>query len=140
VSVIYVLLSRSLSKTESTMAMLFYVAVVGTLLSTLWMLLTWQTFVFTWFDIGLLIYMGAASLAGHFLFTSAYRYAPASMLAPFNYFHIALAVIMGWLLFGHVPDGITFIGMAMIAAAGIAVALHAHITRQRIEKLESVGD
>lgn len=127
VSVIYVLLTRSLNKTESTMALLFHVAVVGTVMFSIVALLNWQTYSFTWFDISLMIYMGAAALAGHFLFTSAYRYAPASMLAPFNYFHIALAVIMGWLLFDHVPDGITLLGMAMIAIAGVAVAVHAHL-------------
>ncbi|NJM30924.1 MAG: DMT family transporter [Rhizobiales bacterium] len=80
-------------------------------------------------DLALLGFLGAASLLGHFLLTSAYRFAPASMLAPFNYFHIAFAVLLGWLVYHHVPDGFALIGMAMIAVSGAAIALHTHLTK-----------
>ncbi len=129
VSVIYVLLSRKLATTESTMAMLFHVAVAGTILFGLMLAFNWQAFSFTALDIVLLVFMGAASLAGHLLFTAAYRFAPASMLAPFSYFHIALAVLMGWLVYHHVPDAWAFAGMAMIAGSGAAIAIHSHLTK-----------
>ncbi len=129
VSVVYVLLSRTLASTETTMAMLFHVAVAGALLFGVMLLFNWQSFSFTLFDLGLLLFIGVASLAGHFLLTSAYRLAPASMLAPFNYFHIAFAVIAGWLVYAHVPDGWALIGMAMIAASGAAIALHSHFAK-----------
>jgi drug/metabolite transporter (DMT)-like permease len=129
VSIIYILLSRFLAATESTMAMLFHVAIVGAVLFALLLPFVWQAFEFTPLDLLLLFHMGAASLAGHFLLTSAYRFAPASMLAPFNYFHIALAVIFGWLVYSHVPDRWAMLGMAMIAISGAAIALHTHLTR-----------
>lgn len=131
VSVVYVLLSRLLSTTESTMSMLFYVALAGTFVFGTLLLFHWQRYVYSWFDIALLVFMGAAALSAHFLFTAAYRYAPASMLAPFNYFHIALAVIMSWLVYNHVPDGFALLGMAMIAAAGAAIAVHSHVTKAK---------
>ncbi len=131
VSVVYVLLSRLLSTTESTMSMLFYVALAGTFVFGTLLLFHWQSYVYSWFDIALLVFMGAAALSAHFLFTAAYRYAPASMLAPFNYFHIALAVIMSWLVYNHVPDGFALLGMAMIAAAGAAIAVHSHVTKAK---------
>jgi drug/metabolite transporter (DMT)-like permease len=129
VSVVYVLLSRSLANTESTMAMLFHVAVAGVIVFGVMLALHWQSFTYTWIDIALLVFMGAASLTGHFLFTSAYRFAPASMLAPFSYFHIAYAVILGWLVYNHVPDHYALVGMTMIAISGAAIAVYSHVTK-----------
>ena len=131
VSVIYILLSRSLAATESTMAMLFHAAVAGTVLFGVMLAFHWQAFSFTSLDIALLVFMGVASLTGHFLLTSAYRFAPASLLAPFNYFHIAFAVIAGWLVFNHVPDRWALLGMAVIAVSGTAIALHTHLANSR---------
>jgi drug/metabolite transporter (DMT)-like permease len=79
--------------------------------------------------VALLLFIGAASLGGHFLLTAAYRFAPASILAPFNYFHIAFAVLFGWIIYGHIPDALSFTGMAMIAVSGAAIALHTHFAR-----------
>ena len=104
VSVAYILLSRVLATTESTMAMLFHVAIAGVILFGIMLLFDWQNFTYTWVDAGLLLYMGACSLLAHFLLTTAYRFAPASLLAPFNYFHIAFAVLAGWLVYNHIPD------------------------------------
>ena len=70
--------------------------------------------------------------AGHFLFTAAYREAPASLLAPVNYLHLVWAGILGWLVFGHMPDGMTLFGMALVAGAGVAVALRAQFARTAI--------
>jgi drug/metabolite transporter (DMT)-like permease len=129
VSVVYVLLSRLLSTTESTMALLFYVAVAGVLVFGTLLLFNWQNYQYEWLDIALLLFMGAAALTAHFLFTAAYRFAPASLLAPFNYFHIALAVIISWLVYNHLPDLPALIGIAMIATSGATIAFYTHMTK-----------
>jgi drug/metabolite transporter (DMT)-like permease len=126
VSVIYILLSRILAATENTMSLLFHAAIWGTLVFMVLAAFNWQSYTFTLTDLGLMFFMGSASLMAHFMLTSAYRFAPASLLAPFNYFHIALAVIMGWLVYNHVPDAWALLGMAMIAVSGAAVAMHTH--------------
>ncbi len=132
ISVVYVLLSRVLATTESTTAMLFHVALAGAVLFSTLLFFNWQAYSFTGLDIGLLGFMGVASLAGHYLFTKAYRYAPASMLAPFNYFHIAFAVIAGWLVYNHVPDRWALMGMVMIAISGATIALHTHFSKAKV--------
>jgi drug/metabolite transporter (DMT)-like permease len=129
VSVAYILLSRVLARTESTMSLLFHVALWGSLIFTIFVPFTWQPYTFSVTDIALLFFLGSASLLAHYLLTTAYRFAPASLLAPFNYFHIALAVIMGWLVYNHVPDGWALLGMAMIAVSGAAIAVHTHISQ-----------
>jgi drug/metabolite transporter (DMT)-like permease len=111
------------------MAMLFYVALSGSLLFGVMLLFDWQNFSYTTLDLALLFYMGAASLLAHFLLTSAYRFAPASLLAPFNYFHIAFAVLAGWIVYNHIPDAWALLGMAMIAISGAAIALYTHLKK-----------
>jgi drug/metabolite transporter (DMT)-like permease len=135
VSIVYILLSRKLAASESTMAMLFYAAIAGTLLFGVMLAFKWQVFSYNWIDIALLFFMGAASLTGHFLFTAAYRFAPAFMLAPFSYFHIALAVLFGWLFYSHVPDGWSFVGMAMIAGSGAAIAIRSHLSKAEPQEI-----
>jgi drug/metabolite transporter (DMT)-like permease len=131
ISVVYVFLSRKLATTESTMAMLFYVAVAGIVLFGIMLVFDWNTYSFTALDTVLLAFIGGASLAAHFLFTAAYRLAPASILSPFSYFHIALAVLLSWQVYSHVPDVWAIIGMTMIAVSGAAIAVHSHVTKAR---------
>jgi drug/metabolite transporter (DMT)-like permease len=128
ISVSYILLSRTLSTTESTMAQMFYLGIAGTILFAIIQFFNWQNFSPTPIEMAGLFFMGAASLVAHVLLTSAYRYAPASMLAPFNYFHIAFAVLLSWLVYDHLPDAYAFLGMAMIAVSGAALALYTHFT------------
>jgi drug/metabolite transporter (DMT)-like permease len=128
-SVVYVLLSRLLASTESTMAMLFHAAIAGLALFGAMLPWHWPGTTIASFDIVLLIFVGVASLTGHYLFTAAYREAPASLLAPVNYFHIAWAILLGWLVFHHVPDGLTFLGIGIIAASGASIAARSHLAK-----------
>jgi drug/metabolite transporter (DMT)-like permease len=128
-SVVYVMLSRHLASTETTTAMLFHTGLAGLILFSCMMPWYWTGPAFTGQDYVLLAFMGVASLAGHYLFTLAYREAPASLLAPVNYFHIGWAVLLSWLVFDHMPDSYAMIGIALIATAGVAVALRSHYTK-----------
>ncbi len=129
VSVLYILLSRVLARTETTMSMLFHVAAWGLLVFVGLIPFQWRSYDYAAKDVALLGFMGSASLLAHYLLTSAYRFAPASLLAPFNYFHIALAVLMSWLVYDHVPDHIALLGMAMIALSGATIAVHTHLNK-----------
>lgn len=120
--VAYNILSRVLARTETTTAMLFVTALAGTI--CFGAAVPWSLGGPTpgWFEIGLFFGLGVASWFGHFLFTAAYRYAPASLLAPVNYLQLVWAGLLGWLIFGHVPDTLTVAGMLVVAAAGIFTA------------------
>ncbi len=134
VSVAYNLLSRLLARTETTMALLFHTALAGAVVFCA--LLPWtlpaalRGPVPAGFDVALLTGIGALALLGHTLFTSAFRYAPAALLSPVNYVHLAWATLLGWLIFAHVPDGLALLGMALIAAAGVGVALRTRWERR----------
>ncbi|MDP3648082.1 MAG: DMT family transporter [Paracoccaceae bacterium] len=120
---VYHLLTRMLTRTETTMAMLFHTALVGTVVFASFLPWSLGGAMPALFDAGLMVVLGVLGTVGHLLFTAAYRQAPASLLAPVNYLHIVWAAILGWLVFAHVPDGLALIGMAMIMASGVAVAV-----------------
>jgi drug/metabolite transporter (DMT)-like permease len=83
-----------------------------------------------WVNITLFCILGIFAGFGHFLLTSAYRYAGASTLAPFSYTHLLGAAIIGFILFGDFPDFWTWIGAGIIVSAGLYVA-----HRERINAL-----
>ncbi|MBF6617630.1 MAG: DMT family transporter [Candidimonas sp.] len=73
-----------------------------------------------WF---VLISTGFWGAAGHLLQIQAYRFAPASMLAPFVYLQIISAAALGWLIWGQFPDALSWLGVAVICASGITIGM-----------------
>lgn len=119
----YHLLTRVLARTETVQAMLFHVAAVGCVVFCLLSVPDLPGLSLPARDLAMMAALGALATAGHFLFTAAYREAPASLLAPVNYLHLVWAAGLGWLVFGHVPDAVTLFGIALVAGAGMAVAV-----------------
>lgn len=68
------------------------------------------------------IVMAALATAGQFFTVLAYVRAPASIIAPFVYVMLIWSSALGYLFFGSVPDGWTWVGAAIIAASGIYTA------------------
>jgi drug/metabolite transporter (DMT)-like permease len=128
----YHLLTRFLARTETTIALLFHTALVGSVV--FWAMVIMAPVADRAMalpgvlDMGLMGLLGALAAGGHFLFTAAYRHAPASLLAPVNYLHLVWAAGLGWLFFGQIPAGWSLLGIAMVALAGVAVALRSQAT------------
>jgi len=76
-----------------------------------------------WSDALLVCAAGLLGTLGHFLFILAFQRAPASALTPFTYMHLVFAMLLGWILFGDLPDGASMVGMLIIAGSGLAMAL-----------------
>jgi drug/metabolite transporter (DMT)-like permease len=72
--------------------------------------------------LGLLL-MGVAASTGNLLFILAFERAPAATLTPYMYLQIGLGILAGWLVFSHVPDAQSVLGMALITACGVAGAV-----------------
>ncbi len=66
--------------------------------------------------------MGLIGGTGHFLLAKAFERGPASLLSPFNYLQLAGATVIGYGLYGDLPDNITWFGAAAIVAAGLFIA------------------
>ena len=126
----YHLLTRLLSRTETTVSMLFHSSWVGALIFCILAVPDLPGFAPSPIDIGLMLALGCLMTLGHYLFTAAYRQAPASLLAPVNYLHLVWSSGLGWLVFGHAPEGLSLLGIVLVALAGAGIAVHAHL-RQR---------
>ncbi|MBB4569178.1 DMT family transporter [Rhizobium leucaenae] len=68
-----------------------------------------------------LLGVGLTAAITGILTVHAYRAAPASTLAPLQYFEIVSATIFGWLVFGNFPDLIKWIGIFIIIASGLYI-------------------
>ena len=109
----------------------------GTLLSSALLPFVWQPPP-DWVAWVQLTLMGLMATLGHFFLILAYGRAPAATLTPYMYTQIGFAMLGGWIVFGHMPDRWTLIGMGLVALCG---ALGAWLTlresRLRVELPES---
>lgn len=119
------LLTRILGRQHTALALLFWVTLMGAMVFGASALPHLAGPVPPLADLGMMGVLGVIFTAGHFLFGAAYREAPASLVAPVNYLHFVWAALMGWAVFGHVPDLWTVAGMALILASGVAIAVNA---------------
>ena len=120
---IYQLLSRVLTRTEKVITLLFYTALVGSIFFSLALPWFWESKTPSHLELGLFLLMGVSGGLGHYLFTAAFRYAPASLLAPVTYLQLLWATLLGWIIFDTTPDHLGVIGMIIVAASGLIIAL-----------------
>jgi drug/metabolite transporter (DMT)-like permease len=127
----YQLLSRVLAASETTFALLFYTALAGSIIYGLALPWYLEDRAPSLLEAVLFASLGVFGGVGHFLFTAAFRHAPASLLAPLNYVQLLWAGLLGWLVFDYIPDAQSLTGMAIVAASGVLVAVK---TRRPPEK------
>ena len=72
-------------------------------------------------DLALMASCGVIAAAGLTLLTNAYRIAPSSKVAPFEYSFMFWGVLWGWAIWGDFPDGLAWVGIAVIIGAGLLV-------------------
>jgi drug/metabolite transporter (DMT)-like permease len=118
---LYQILTRKVSAVpdETSFAMLFHVAWVGSALLSAWMPFAWQPVaLFDWLP---MVAMGALGGLGHLILIRALTAESASLLAPFAYSQIVWALILGYLVFGDLPDLWMLAGATVIVASGLYV-------------------
>ena len=75
-------------------------------------------------DMILVIFLaGFSSALGGYFISQAYRHSAASLVAPFEYSTLPLAVFWGYFLWSELPDFFSSIGIILIMGSGIFVAL-----------------
>ena len=131
------LLTSQMTKTEDPITMHFYTGWIGTILASFVLPFVWEMPA-DWTVWLQLLIMGVLASIGHFLLILAYGRAPAATLTPYMYAQIAFGVVGGWVVFQHLPDEWTFMGMGLIALCGALGAwLTVHENRVTIEPIES---
>ena len=115
-------LTSRLSGEENPYTTHFYTGLVGTLVMSPIVVISWNTAALVahwpWF-----ILIGFLGTFGHLMLIRAFMRASAPMLTPYLYTQIAFATLGGWLVFNHAPDALAWLGIAVIAASGVGSAL-----------------
>ena len=115
---------RQIGRTESTQTTVLYF----TLLSTL-AIGTLMPFYgrFHEPDVWLLLFgIGTFGGLGQLMLTASLRYAPVTVVVPFDYTQLLWAVLLGWLIFLQQPAATTWIGAAVIIASGLYTLYREH--------------
>lgn len=125
----YQVLTRELSPGEHPVTMLFYTALVGSLVTTASLPWIWSFPALSAIDIAMIVSLGIYGGIGHFLLIRAFREAPASTLSPITYAQLGWATLAGGVVFGQWPDGPALTGIGVIGLSGVMIALDARRPR-----------
>ncbi|MEM1300294.1 MAG: DMT family transporter [Pseudomonadota bacterium] len=117
----YILLTRRLTGTAPQMMLLAMPALVSVVLLTPMMVWSWVTPV--WWDLAVMVVIGLLSTLIHFLLIFTYAQIEPSRVAPLAYLQIAVGVLLGWWIFGDLPDWLGAVGIMMIILSGIVISV-----------------
>jgi drug/metabolite transporter (DMT)-like permease len=124
----YNVTTRLLARTDSSETTLFYSNFVGLLVTTPMLPFVW-TRPAGIREIVLMAAVGILGSIGHYLLIVAHRLAPASVLAPFMYSQLVWVIMLGYAVFGDLPNRWTLAGAGIVVASGLYL-LH----RERIRR------
>jgi len=110
---------RKLSRTETNAAIVFYFTMTGVGVGGLGMTADWETPDLPGFL--LLASIGILGGIAQILMTQAFRLAPASILAPFEYTAMVWAVVFGYLVFADLPTVPMMAGALIVAGSGLYI-------------------
>jgi len=130
------IMTRMMSGKERAVTTMTYSSIAGVCILSALVPSVWVTP--SWHDILFGIFIGVASTAGQWIVVLAFRYADASVLAPFSYSQLLWVSMLGFLIFGEVPDIWTVTGAAFIVASGLYTAHRERLRRSQL--LEMDGD
>ncbi|MGA2125232.1 MAG: DMT family transporter [Xanthobacteraceae bacterium] len=114
-----VIQTRRLTDSETTSAIVLYFSLICAVGGLLTLPFDWHRP--TGQELAALIAIGMIGGVSHLLLTESYRFAPTSVVAPFDYTSIFWAFVLGYAMFGEVPSALVFVGAAIIALAGLFV-------------------
>jgi drug/metabolite transporter (DMT)-like permease len=115
---IYAVLTRIVLRVDSNQTSLFFNNAIGALAMLPVIPFVW-TMPSSWLVALMLTATGVLGSLGHFLLIAGHRLAPASVLSPFIYTQLIWVVILGYVVFDHVPTGWTIAGAAMVIGSGL---------------------
>lgn len=124
---------RRLSSSEKSATVGIYYNSAGTLICLVWVLFGGAVMP-VGIDWLMLIVFGLLCCGQQWLLTISFRYAEASLLAPFEYLAMIFAAMVGYLFWGEVPVLTTWLGAIVIAASGLFIFKRKRQSRQGINE------
>jgi drug/metabolite transporter (DMT)-like permease len=118
---------RKLTGTEQSGTIVFYFTVFAALagLATAPLGAFWPELAWVWpSDLefwGIVVLIGLMGGCGQILITIAFRCAPVSVVAPFDYMALVYGFMLGFVFFHEIPDAYLIVGGAVVVASGIYI-------------------
>ena len=123
---------------ETMLGMLFYSALVTTVLSAIPTYYVWHTP--TLQQLGVLAALGVGANLLLYCLLKAFSLMDASALAPFRYFELVLSVVFGFLIFEELPGWGTALGTLIIIPSTFFVARYELKRRKKKKELANASD
>jgi drug/metabolite transporter (DMT)-like permease len=122
---------RKLVSTETTAAIVFTFMMLCAILALLTWPLGYVLPIGIWIVPGfwqavILVAVGVFGGLGQILLTMSYRHADTSLIAPFEYFSMIWAIVIGYLVFHDLPSAFVLSGGAIVVGSGIFVIWREH--------------
>jgi drug/metabolite transporter (DMT)-like permease len=126
---LYMFLNRAIGEADSPMTMQTLAGIGGTLFMAVVLAIGTGlgdpdfaiSLPDSWHGLLLLILLGAISGFIHLVVVRAFRMAPLSVLAPFQYFEIIAAVALGYVFFDEFPTASKWLGILIIIGSGLFI-------------------
>ena len=129
---------RKLVQTEGTAAIVFWFSITSAVLALC--TLPWGWAMPSVGVAAMLIMAGLLGGLGQIFLTSSYRYADASLVAPFDYASMILALIIGYFVFDEVPTGTMLLGAGIVILAGVLIIWRERVLGlQRAQQRKAMG-
>ena len=111
---------RALSKRkEKSARIVFFFSAFSTLTALPFVIADFHPMTFAQFMC--LMGAGAAATLGQFGVTLAYLHAPAKEISVFDYTQVLFSAILGFFMFGQIPDGLSVLGYIVICGVSVAM-------------------
>lgn len=115
----FLVLTRTTAQTTPALITISFQCGLGSLLLLPIAIMFWTPV--RWTDGLLICAISCVWAFAHLAAIYAFKYATTNVLAPLVYFEIVGGTVVGYLLFGSIPTGITTTGIVMVIAAGLLV-------------------
>ncbi|MBP1850182.1 DMT family transporter [Rhizobium halophytocola] len=113
--------ARLVDRRESVWTLLLYLTGASALLSAFVVPFVWVSLRAE--DLLLFVAIALFGTAGMTMMTQAFRFATAAVVAPLDYTALVWATVLGFLVWGELPDHATWLGAAIIIASGVFIIL-----------------
>jgi len=124
---------KVLSRTESSLTITLYMALLGTPVALFFALPFWQTP--DWAQLAWMLLLGGLGSLGHFCFAEAFRHGDVSIVSPFEFLKLIWVALLGYIALGEVPVIWTWLGGGMIFISTAYIGY-----RERTKKIDEGND
>ena len=124
------IVTRKLTAKEGSLSIFFtssLISVVGSIPASLMDLEPFKWVMPGLYDTVLVFLTGLCVAAGHYLMIETFRFAEAKIVAPFRYTGIVWATILGFIVWGQLPDKFAILGVLIIIISGLYILHRQHL-------------